>query len=250
MAERYLGLGFDLHGGGIDLCFPHHENEIAQSEAASGETFAHHWFHTAHLRVENQKMSKSLGNLYTLDDLEAKGYPPMLLRYLLLTGHYRQPFNFTFHGLDAAKSAIDKLIQKTAGLRPEKADTPAPDADAVQATLAAPTGPLVPALEALRHDLNTPKAIGLLFGALGELTPDDVPMLGALLAILGLNPQEALPKPDEAEAPPEVAALADERLAARAAKDFAKSDELRDRIAEAGWKILDRKDGYQLEPLG
>ena len=109
MSMKYLGESFDLHSGGVDLIFPHHENEIAQSESVTGKTFARHWFHIAHLMVEGQKMSKSLGNLYTLEDLAEKGYKPQEVRYLLLSGNYRQPLNFTFDSLGAARKALSKL---------------------------------------------------------------------------------------------------------------------------------------------
>ena len=110
MSSKYLGDTFDLHGGGIDLCFPHHENEIAQSQCATGKSpYVRYWFHSAHLMVEGQKMSKSLGNLYTLDQLVEKGYTPAQIRYALISGHYRQQLNFTFKGLDDAKSAMSKM---------------------------------------------------------------------------------------------------------------------------------------------
>lgn len=112
MSTKYLGPTFDLHGGGVDLCFPHHENEIAQSECSTGlKPYVKYWFHSAHLMVEGAKMSKSLGNLYTLDDLISKGYSAQQIRYALIAGHYRQQLNFTFKGLDDAKSALSKLAK-------------------------------------------------------------------------------------------------------------------------------------------
>ncbi|MFV1994353.1 MAG: cysteine--tRNA ligase, partial [Verrucomicrobiales bacterium] len=109
MGLKYLGDSFDLHSGGVDLCFPHHENEIAQSEAATGAEFARHWFHVAHLRVEGEKMSKSLGNLYTVEDLAGKGYSADEVRYALLAGHYRKPLNFAFDTLGAARKGMERL---------------------------------------------------------------------------------------------------------------------------------------------
>jgi len=109
MSMKYLGETFDIHCGGVDNMFPHHENEIAQSEAATGKTFVNYWMHNEHLQVEGKKMSKSLGNFYTLRDLLKKGYDPLAIRYLLLSTHYRQQFNFTFDGLNAAKSAIGRF---------------------------------------------------------------------------------------------------------------------------------------------
>ena len=109
MSMKYLGETFDIHCGGVDNMFPHHENEIAQSEAATGKKFVNYWLHNEHLQVEGKKMSKRFGNFYTLRDLLAKGYDPITIRYLLTSTHYRQQFNFTFEGLESAKSAIDRL---------------------------------------------------------------------------------------------------------------------------------------------
>jgi cysteinyl-tRNA synthetase len=113
MAMKYLGETLDIHSGGVDLVFPHHENEIAQSEAATGKEFARFWLHSEHLLVEGRRMGKRFGNFYTLRDLTAKGYDPKAIRYLLLSKHYRQQFNFTFEGLNAAKSAVDRLANFT-----------------------------------------------------------------------------------------------------------------------------------------
>jgi cysteinyl-tRNA synthetase len=109
MSMKYLGETFDIHCGGVDNMFPHHENETAQSEAATGKKFVNYWMHNEHLQVEGKKMSKSLGNFYTLRDLLAKGYDPIAIRYLLMSTHYRQQFNFTFEALEAAKGAVDRL---------------------------------------------------------------------------------------------------------------------------------------------
>ncbi|MEM3551632.1 MAG: cysteine--tRNA ligase, partial [Candidatus Bathyarchaeia archaeon] len=109
MAMKYLGETIDIHSGGVDLIFPHHENEIAQSEAATGKTFARYWLHSEHLLVEGRRMAKRYGNFYTLRDLMARGYDPKAIRYLLMSTHYRQQLNFTFEGLEAAKGAVDRL---------------------------------------------------------------------------------------------------------------------------------------------
>src|SRR5262249_14472695 len=124
---KHLGASFDIHGGGTDLIFPHHENEIAQSEAATGEPFVKLWTHCAHLLVDGQKMSKSLGNLYTVRDVLEKGYTGRELRYALLHVHYRQPLNFTWVGLPDARAAvsrIDEWTRRIAQLPPEKNETP------------------------------------------------------------------------------------------------------------------------------
>ncbi|MGC9314872.1 MAG: cysteine--tRNA ligase, partial [bacterium] len=127
MSSQYLGTTFDIHTGGEDNIFPHHENEIAQSEAASGEPFVKYWLHSAHLIVEGKKMSKSLGNFYTLRQLLDKGYDPLAVRYVLISTHYRQQLNFTFDGLDGAKSSIDRLreFETMLGALPEGEVNPA-----------------------------------------------------------------------------------------------------------------------------
>ena len=158
---KHLGESFDLHSGGVDLVFPHHENEIAQVEAVTCKTFARHWFHIAHLMVEGQKMSKSLGNLYTLSDLAEKGYHPQEIRYLLLSGNYRQPLNFTFDSLGAARKAIAKLTDFASRFGFKYIEN---------SQLKREFGPFYPVQEALLTDLNTPEALGRLFRLVRELT--------------------------------------------------------------------------------
>ena len=257
MSMRYLGETFDLHGGGVDLCFPHHENEIAQSEGATGKPFCRHWFHSAHLMVEGQKMSKSLGNLYTLKDLADKGFGPMAVRYTLISGHYRAPLNFTINGLKAAESALRKLekearvLLKAAGLA---------DAD-FERFCACPAGDLrpgrfAPAWDALRDDLNTAGALGQVFVALAATPADttreqaleDLAGLGLICYALGLKLFTETPAATT-EAPAEVKALAEARWQAKQSKNWAEADRLRDALATQGWKALDRKDGYSLEKI-
>lgn len=253
MSMAYLGETFDLHGGGIDLSFPHHENEIAQSEACTCKPFALHWFHNAHLLVDGHKMSKSLGNLYTLEDVQAKGFSPMALRYVLLSGQYRQPLNFTWDTLHSAERAIEKLARFRDALA-ARLEGP-PSQDPVDAALDN-WGSFPDTWEALMDDLNTPAALGALFGAINSLKPADLEPARAgiewtafsrLLFALGLQ----LPEKEQAvEAPPAVIALAEERWQAKQQKDFGSADRLREEIKRAGWTVLDRKDGYALEPAG
>tara|TARA_B100000927_G_scaffold60067_1_gene46656 strand:- start:1307 stop:2758 length:1452 start_codon:yes stop_codon:yes gene_type:complete len=255
MAMKHLGESFDLHSGGVDLVFPHHENEIAQSEAATGKTFAHHWLHIAHLTVEGRKMSKSLGNLYTLEDLAERGHTPMELRYVLISGSYRQPLNFTFDSLAAAKKSLTRLGNWQHRLggdteihSPGKGDF----------------GPFAPVLEALLNDLNTPEAIGRLH-SIGrkvmamanaeDLSPAETKAasegLSLVLRCLGLvlpNPENA-PATNIDEPPASVNKLACERLEARQNRNWETADQLRDQILEAGWTVLDNPDGFSLEPL-
>jgi len=258
MSMKYLGESFDIHGGGIDLCFPHHENEIAQSEAATKKPFARHWFHCAHLMVDGGKMSKSLGNLYTLEDLVTKGHSPQVIRYLLISGSYRQSLNFTFQGLQAAQSGIQKLekavanLCETAGINMAAFSglpTKAPDDDMVF---------FQKSREDLCHDLNTSAALGNIFSTLKKLaaeTPDKDSLqialqeLAAILEALGL--QLALEKEDGDgdEIPSNVNELAKQRWQAKLEKDWGAADRLRDELLEKGWKVLDRKDGYDVEKV-
>ncbi len=162
MSLEYLGVDFDLHGGGIDLIFPHHENEIAQSCCATDGHFARQWMHSAHLMVDGGKMSKSLGNLYTLEDLGKLGHSPMEVRYTLLSGHYRQPLNFTLHSLEASRHALTKLAKFEKALR-EKTGSAVPTREKLR-----DAGALRSAWDALLHDLNVPEALGCVFSLLNK----------------------------------------------------------------------------------
>ncbi|MBL4574505.1 MAG: cysteine--tRNA ligase, partial [Opitutaceae bacterium] len=174
MSMEYLGESFDLHGGGVDLCFPHHENEIAQSEAATGKPFARHWFHCAFLNVDNEKMSKSLKNFHTLEELLAKMPDPMAIRYSLISGHYRQPLNFTFNGLKAAQSALAKLEKvvtsalQIASIETENFET------LFQESPSSEWGIFEKAWQKLCDDLNTPSCLGELFKTLNERTNEEI----------------------------------------------------------------------------
>jgi cysteinyl-tRNA synthetase len=246
MIHEYLGDTFDLHSGGVDLVFPHHENEIAQSQCACGGHFAKHWFHTTHLLVDGGKMSKSLGNLYTIDDLAAKGFSAMEVRYVLIGAHYRKPLNFTLDSLSGAREALAKLAK---GARALAAKTGGETTfDAVD------FGPFTQAWNSLGNDLNTPGALGGIFTGLKEAS--SLTGVEAAKALAGLNrilKALGLKLPEEAdeesiEIPADIQSLADERWNFRLAKNWAKSDELRDQLATSGWLVKDGKDGYTLQP--
>lgn len=250
MSMRYLGTTLDLHAGGVDLCFPHHENEIAQSEGATGKPFCKNWFHTAHLQVEGQKMSKSLGNLYTLTDLEAQGYSPLAVRYTLISGHYRQPLNFTLPSLDAAQSALNKL-SSALGKALKAAQWTQADWQALQPE-PAHWGLFEPVQLALHEDLNTPKALGALFTSLKHAPEADAQAARAVLKNLKtvcyalgleLNPQ---PQATQAEIPQTIQALAQRRWEAKKARDFTQADALRKELFNAGWDIQDTPEGFTL----
>ncbi len=233
MSKKHLGPTIDLHTGGVDLLFPHHENEIAQSECCNGTPFSRHWYHSEHLLVDGKKMSKSLGNLYTLDDLIAKGVTPMALRYALLTGHPRKQLNFTLDSLHAAEKALTTL-------RHYRANLPISGGDARA---------LAAFFTMLEDDLNTPGALGALFTLVNRGVSDrgvDVAAFDRAMFALGLKLDGPAAPP--AATPAAITALAVQRWAAKQAKDFAAADALRKEIAAAGWTMLDRKDGYSLEP--
>jgi cysteinyl-tRNA synthetase len=231
MSKALLGPTIDLHTGGVDLLFPHHENEIAQSQCCNGTTFARHWYHSEHLLVDGKKMSKSLGNLYTLDDLKAKGFTPAALRYALLCGHPRKQLNFTLDSLHAAESALKTLRAFKAQL------TPAGTAD-----------PFGPVFASLQDDLNTPGAFGALFTIINRGATDSSPAaFERVLFALGLDLTE--PVVAKTEIPVEITALAEKRWAAKQAKDFAGADVLRKELTTAGWSMLDRKDGYEVKKV-
>ncbi|HCJ11783.1 MAG: cysteine--tRNA ligase [Verrucomicrobia bacterium GWF2_51_19] len=245
MSMHYLGETFNLHGGGIDLIFPHHENEIAQSEGATGKPFVRHWFHTTHLTVDGKKMSKSLGNLYTLEDLEKQGFSTDSVRYLLLSGHYSQPLNFTLDSLGAAQSALSR-IEKFAHKLLEHTRTELSQINT------SPTFPFTqwnvfkPTWEAIQNDMNTPQALGELFSSLPQVdldTPGLIHEFRALLFLFGFK--MAAPQ----SAPEAVLQLAHQRWQAKQAKDFALADSLRAQIQSLGWQMLDGKDSFNLVKL-
>lgn len=270
MCREYLGENFDLHSGGVDLVFPHHENEIAQSEACTGTCMADHWFHLTHLLVDGGKMSKSAGNFYTLDQLIEAGFSPAELRYVLISAHYRQPLNFvardndgneSFPALAAAKQALQRIAKFDAALLNRV------QSDTEQGWVTDLTGlgrfrevtdrgAFADAFAGLQDDLNTPDALGRIFSAIktikpDELSPDEAAKerlgLRFVLAALGLE----LPDLDAAadiEVPAEIAALAEQRYAAKQEKNWEEADRLRDEIGAAGWEIKDSKEGYEVCP--
>lgn len=256
MSMKYLGDSFDMHGGGIDLVFPHHENEIAQSEGVTGKPFAKHWFHVAHLMVEGMKMSKSLGNLYTLEDVEKRGYTANELRYVLLSANYRQPLNFTWDSMGAAKHALRKLGRFVAVLRGIAGVAEGEEIEEVMEH-----GKFASVWQALLDDLNTPEALGRLFTGVrevdrmitdGHLTKErareELSCLYGVLRCLGVHPEEE--GKENFDIPEEVQKLAEERWAAKQAKNFAESDRLRDLLKEKGWEVKDSKQEYVLTPVG
>lgn len=249
MIREYLGDTFDLHSGGVDLVFPHHENEIAQSECCGGEHgFAAHWFHITHLLVDGKKMSKSLGNLYTLGDLAAKGYTPEEVRYVLTAAHYRAQLNFTFDSLDGARAALAKLSRAERGLAARAGQDAIPTYESLTGQN---PGPFAAAWTALNHDLNTAEALGHVFTALKSLKPETLEPAEALAAWQGLHLiltafGIVLPREKADEIPDEVRTVAEARWAARTAKNWAESDRLRGELEALGWTMKDGREDYTL----
>src|SRR5579864_4556161 len=259
MAMKYLGETIDIHTGGIDLAFPHHENEIAQSEAATGKHFVRYWLHAEHLLVEGEKMSKSLGNFFTLRDLFAKGYKPSALRFALASVPYRRQLNFTFDGLQQAASAVERLRNFADRLAPGK--FPAGQQPGMAERIAKAKEDFDAGLS---DDLNTARALAAAYDLVrdaniamdkGEFRQGDVAAVQALLAtfdrvfavledtdaerlrVLGYGAKEAGPGDAEIEK------LIAEREAARKRRDFAAADRIRKELADRGILIEDMRDG-------
>jgi cysteinyl-tRNA synthetase len=251
MSIRHLGASFDIHTGGVDLIFPHHEDEIAQSEAATGKPFVRTWLHCAHLQMSGAKMAKSTGNVARVKDLLESGIEPRALRYALISVHYRAGLNYTADSLAAASAAIDRLDALVAALAAYREDRP--DDPELTATLDAARSAFEAALD---DDLNISAALGALFDLVRELnrridarsisTADAgraADWLRQTDRVLGVLPEET----DALEA--ELQALLDERVAARTARDWAASDRLRDELAARGIAVEDTRDGQRWRRL-
>jgi cysteinyl-tRNA synthetase len=240
MATTLLGQQIDIHCGGVDNIFPHHEAEIAQSEGCSGKKFVRYWLHCAHLLVDGQKMSKSLGNFYTLRDLLEKGYSGREVRYALIRVHYRAPLNFTWEGMEEARQALARIDEWLRRLR--EIATPAAHAPEITEAKFA---------EALDDDLNISAALGQLFEQIRESNRELDGGIDPGRARAWLNWWERINRVlaldiEEQKPPPEILTLAEERKQARLAKEWQKSDELRAAIRAGGWEARDTKEGQVL----
>jgi cysteinyl-tRNA synthetase len=252
LSMTFLGQQIDIHGGGTDLRFPHHENEIAQSESATGLTFVKHWFHVEHLLVDGQKMSKSQGNMYTVRDVIERGYTGRELRYALLSGaNYAKNLNFTWQGMDDARTALQRIDEWRKLVKNASLEISQPDPNEVSVQMKMQLDLIN---EPLANDLNINGVLGQLFQiirstngsfATKQITSAAVASLQKfweiLDSVLGLG--DAI-----VSVPAEVQTLLDQRAAARKGKDFAKSDELRKAIEALGWKVKDTAKGQELLP--
>jgi len=248
MGMKLLGPAFDLHLGGEDLMFPHHEDEIAQSEGAAvqppGQRFVKHWLHAAHLLVDGKKMSKSLGNFFTLRDLLAKGYSGREIRCLLLNAHYRETFNFTLEGLEASKASLLRLDECLGKLRELAGSTPAQPETILLENFS----------KSLDDDLNISGAWGVIFEwvrdtnrGLAENSVSATEAAAALAAWNKLDSVLGVGAKADVEVPAEINALLEARQAARKAKDFKRSDAIRDELKAKGWVIEDTPKGARVK---
>jgi cysteinyl-tRNA synthetase len=252
MSSHYLGHQIDIHTGGEDNMFPHHECEIAQSEAHTHKQFVSIWMHARHLLVDNKKMSKSLGNFFTVQEVLDKGYSGLELRFALVRGHYRQQLNFTLKGLDEARAAIarvqqcrQRLVRVACGAEPAGALDLAAAVSAADARFTA----------TMQEDLNVSEALGAVFEFVAECNKAQPTAASAKTALRFFARVEdvlgcfgAEPSADAtSDAPPELLALLQQRQDAKKQKNWAVADAVRDQIARAGWKIVDTPQGARLE---
>ncbi len=258
MSRQYLGDLLDIHTGGVDHIPIHHENEIAQSEALVGKKTVNYWMHAEFLLVDNGKMSKSLGNTYTIDTLIEKGFSPLAYRYFCLNGHYRNKLNFTWEGLSGAQTSLNRLYETLLSHK-NAADveiTETVQGDGRYADMNVMDAWKQEYEYALSDDLNIPLALSVIWKALRYPTKSKKIYAFVLAAddILGLDMEagveaaaKAAQAPMNADVPEEIQKLAEDRMAAKKAKDYAKADEIRDQIKALGYVLIDTKDGTKIE---
>lgn len=255
MSKKYLGDTIDIHAGGQDLQFPHHENEIAQSEAHSGKAFAHYWMHNGYINIDGIKMSKSLGNFKTVRDL-LQVYDGEVLRFLILSGHYRGPIDFGEEILTQSQNGLLRMRNAKANLQHMAASGTGDMSESEKTVLAGLDKYRQQFIEAMDDDLNTADAISAVFelitavntavreGASKEFAQKCLDLLMELATVLGLLQQDVSKEVTEVE--PEIQALIDERQAARAEKNFVRADEIRDQLKARGITLKDTPQGVQV----
>ncbi|OGZ05163.1 MAG: cysteine--tRNA ligase [Candidatus Lloydbacteria bacterium RIFCSPHIGHO2_01_FULL_49_22] len=239
IAMKFLGNTLDIHTGGVDHIPVHHTNEIAQSESATGETFARYWLHNAHVLIDGEKMSKSLGNTYRLVDLHERGIPPLAYRYWLLTAHYRTQVNFTWEALAGAQSAYNRLTNYVLSLNISLEGIPI-------------TAYINKFTTFINDDLNTAGAIALIWKLTKDTSASDADKLATILKIdevLGLGLSVIQTHAEQEKIPKAVTELLSKRKIVREQKNFAESDRLRDEIKKHGYEVKDTSDGQKLEQI-
>lgn len=248
MSMKYLGDTFDIHTGGIDLVFPHHENEIAQGEAASGKKFVNYWIHNEWLLVEGKKMAKRHNNFFTLRDILAKGYSPKAIRYLLMSSQYRKQFNFTESGLKDAETTVSRLLEfmeKLDELKPSLVENKKLSKQVVTSKIKFE--------KAMNDDLNMPLALAAVHEfvtvvnsaiadkMIGKKNLKEIKnLMNDFDKVLGILEHK------KAKVPSDIKSLAEERKKSRLMKDFKKSDEIREKIRKLGWEVQDTPEGQKL----
>src|SRR3989338_6336054 len=248
MSIKNLGKTFDIHCGGIDLIFPHHQNEIAQSEGWTGKKFVNYWLHNEWLLVNGQKMSKSLGNFYTLRDVLAKGFPAVAIRYLLLSTHYRQQLNFTFEGIDAAKAAVERLNELIRKVQEAKGSSKS--SVLIKKEISAASAAFEKAMD---DDLNISEALAAVFEFVRQMNYhidnstidkkyavaaiDFLKKVDSVLGIMSFEGKEKLPA--------ELTKLIDKREKLRKAGNFVAADKIRSQLREKGIQLDDTTEGVK-----
>ena len=260
MSQKYLGTEFDFHGGGSDLIFPHHENEIAQYEAAHGERFAHYWMHNAFINIDNKKMSKSLGNFFTVRDVTAE-FDPMVLRFYMLSAHYRSPLNFSKELMQSAKASLDRILHaiwRLEDLYPRlKKEQCSKEEEEI---LKKAEGFVVTFSEKMEDDLNTADAITQIFelvrlsnASAGEDSSQDFVekmknSIVTLMQVLGIRTEKKEEELDDS-LEEKVTALIQKRTEAKKNKDFAEADRIRDELLEMGIALKDTRNGVEWQKI-
>ena len=251
MAKKYLGEEIDIHAGGEDLIFPHHENEIAQSECCNGKIFAKYWMHNGFLNIDNRKMSKSLGNFRTVREISQQ-YDLQVLRFFMLNAHYRSPLNFSADLMEAAKNSLERIVEGAARLKDRKAANTESMTEAEKLLLQQADAFREKFEAAMDDDFNTADALAAIFELVkfantnvdelssGEFAGNLLDLLVKLSDVLGLivlKKEEALDS--------NIEELIEQRQAARKARDFAKADEIRDKLLEMGIELKDTREGVK-----
>ena len=252
MSKKYLGEEIDIHAGGEDLIFPHHENEIAQSEAANGKTFCHYWMHNGFLNIDNKKMSKSLGNFFTVRDISEK-YDLQVLRFFMLSAHYRSPLNFSADLMEAARNGLDRIVTAAGNLKYLLENAAEGEMTEAEKALAEEAKGFVTKFdEAMDDDFNTADAIAAIFElvkfantnvtaentrAFVQTIYDELLMLTDICGLIVEKKEELLDS--------DIEALIQERQDARKAKNFARADEIRNQLLEMGIVLEDTREGVK-----